>query len=207
MGRKAQAREAILEAARMLFWRKGYAAVGVDEICETAGVNKGSLYHYHRDKADLACSVIQDNGRIVFENIESNLRELPPRDRLLGYLDWMIAGQVAEGRASEQFSGCPFGRLAAETAGAEPGIRDAVEAVFQGLIQFIARAVREIAPDLPVKKVRVKAQQIFAGWQGALVLSQARNSAQPLRQCREITLEILDELAVESRRKAGKTDK
>ncbi|MCR9142926.1 MAG: TetR/AcrR family transcriptional regulator [bacterium] len=195
MGRKAQAREAILSAARMLFWRKGYGAVGVDEICQAAGVNKGSLYHYHRDKTDLACAVIESNAAVLFENIATNLAERAPAPRVLGYLDWMIAGQVSEGRDSGQFAGCPFGKLAAETAGQEPEIRAAVLAVFQKLIKFIAAALRELDPARPSGEHRARAEEIFMSWQGALVLSQTRNSQQPLRRCRQATAAALADYA------------
>lgn len=195
MGRKAQATEnKILQAARMLFWQKGYTAVGVDEICAAADVNKGSLYHYYQDKEHLALTVIETNSEMVFENIRENLQPLKPAARIFGYLDWMIAGQITEGRASGQMAGCPFGKLAAETAGQNTAIRDSVEIVFQKLLKFIASALKELTPDASDKKIKGKAQQMFMNWQGALVLSQARNSTQPLKQCRQLTAELLADL-------------
>ncbi|HEX8272840.1 MAG TPA: TetR/AcrR family transcriptional regulator [Longimicrobiaceae bacterium] len=43
-------REVLLERALALFAERGYDAVGVQEICEAAGVTKPTLYHYFGSK-------------------------------------------------------------------------------------------------------------------------------------------------------------
>lgn len=39
-------REEIIDRAAVLFAEKGYAATGVNEICEAVGLGKGALYYY-----------------------------------------------------------------------------------------------------------------------------------------------------------------
>lgn len=46
-------RSALLERALELFAERGYDAVGVQEICEAAGVTKPTLYHYFGSKRGL----------------------------------------------------------------------------------------------------------------------------------------------------------
>jgi AcrR family transcriptional regulator len=46
-------RDSLLEHALELFASRGYEAVGVQEICEAAGVTKPTLYHYHGSKRGL----------------------------------------------------------------------------------------------------------------------------------------------------------
>jgi AcrR family transcriptional regulator len=46
-------RAQILEAARRLFTKKGFAVTTIQDICEESGVNPGSLYDYVQNKDDI----------------------------------------------------------------------------------------------------------------------------------------------------------
>ncbi|HEY9075629.1 MAG TPA: TetR/AcrR family transcriptional regulator [Anaerolineaceae bacterium] len=52
-------RNQILKCALDLFAARGYAAVGVQEISETAGVTKPTLYHYFGSKQGLLAAVFE----------------------------------------------------------------------------------------------------------------------------------------------------
>lgn len=45
--------EKILDAAKMVFVRKGYAATSMQEIADEAGINKALLHYYYRSKDKL----------------------------------------------------------------------------------------------------------------------------------------------------------
>ncbi len=52
--RKAEERpEALYQAALSVFGRRGYRATRLEEVAEAAGVSKGTIYHYFRNKEDL----------------------------------------------------------------------------------------------------------------------------------------------------------
>src|SRR5882757_3053198 len=55
----APTRDRILEAARYLFWEKGYAATGMAEILERAQANAGSFYHFFPGKESLLLAVLE----------------------------------------------------------------------------------------------------------------------------------------------------
>ena len=50
MSPTADTQTRILESARELIHSRSYADVGVAAICEHAGVNKGSFYHFFPSK-------------------------------------------------------------------------------------------------------------------------------------------------------------
>ena len=59
--RRAQDRpREICAAALDVFAEKGFAAARLDEIAQRAGVSKGTLYLYFKDKADLFRAVVRD---------------------------------------------------------------------------------------------------------------------------------------------------
>jgi AcrR family transcriptional regulator len=53
-------RENIIRCAIDLFFRKGYESVGVQEICDVAGVTKPTLYHYFKSKYGLLKAILEE---------------------------------------------------------------------------------------------------------------------------------------------------
>jgi TetR/AcrR family transcriptional regulator, transcriptional repressor for nem operon len=51
---KISTKDKLLNAAMTVIRTKGYSATTVDELCENAGVTKGSFFHYFESKEDLA---------------------------------------------------------------------------------------------------------------------------------------------------------
>jgi AcrR family transcriptional regulator len=65
--RSQATRDALIEAARLLFAERGYAGVGTEEIVRAAGVTRGALYHHFGGKRDLF--------EAVYERIEVELAQ------------------------------------------------------------------------------------------------------------------------------------
>ena len=51
-------RHRLLEAATSLIWESSYGAASVEGICQRAGVNKGSFYHFFPSKSELAVAAL-----------------------------------------------------------------------------------------------------------------------------------------------------
>lgn len=74
----------ILDAARAEFLANGYEAASINRIIQAAGINKGSLYYYFEDKADLFVKLM----RAAEETMVAAVADLdldrvlaePPRD-------------------------------------------------------------------------------------------------------------------------------
>ena len=106
------ARELLLDAARYLFWEKGYAATGVAELLQRAQVNSGSFHHAFAGKEALLLAVL-DN---YLDGLEPAVlrpafaRHRDPIDRIFAILEGYREKLLATGC---QY-GCPIGRLALE---------------------------------------------------------------------------------------------
>src|SRR5437016_1944313 len=57
--RSETTRQALVEAARMLFAREGYAATSLEEVVTAARVTKGALYHHFSGKRELFAAVFE----------------------------------------------------------------------------------------------------------------------------------------------------
>ena len=55
--RDTTTKDRLIESAAHVLHQRSYGSVGVDELCERAGVRKGSFYHFFESKRDLALVV------------------------------------------------------------------------------------------------------------------------------------------------------
>src|SRR6266536_2611146 len=59
--RGERSRRAIIDAARPIFAREGYAAASLNQIIEASGLTKGGFYFHYPSKQALALSVVADH--------------------------------------------------------------------------------------------------------------------------------------------------
>ncbi|MCX7945758.1 MAG: TetR/AcrR family transcriptional regulator [Hydrogenophilus sp.] len=88
--RRKEARpQELLAAAVSLFVERGYAATHLADVARRAGVAKGTIYRYYRDKLDLFTAVIRHHIAPLLDADALWLAEIahhPPADRLWALL-------------------------------------------------------------------------------------------------------------------------
>jgi AcrR family transcriptional regulator len=78
--RRAERRQAILAAALREFSARGFAAARLDDVAEAAGIAKGTIYLYFRDKEALFQDLIRSEMSPVVATLETALAvDLPVR--------------------------------------------------------------------------------------------------------------------------------
>lgn len=98
--RREETRKALLNAARSLFVKKGYADTGTPEIVKVAAVTRGALYHHFADKADLLRAVLQREADAVAREIEHNTAATQmPLDAFMAGANTYFQAMKAPGRA------------------------------------------------------------------------------------------------------------
>lgn len=88
--RETDARERIVEGSYELFAQRGIQAVGVDEVIETAGVAKATLYRHFPSKNDLVIAFLERREeRWTRELVEAGARSRgsTPEEQLLAIFD------------------------------------------------------------------------------------------------------------------------
>ena len=63
----------ILDAARRVFARKGFAGASVDEIAEAAGLAKGTIYIYFHSKRELYLAALHQGIAGLMEETRRNV--------------------------------------------------------------------------------------------------------------------------------------
>jgi AcrR family transcriptional regulator len=85
-------REMILSNAAQLFAQRGYAGTSMNEVAAACGVSKATLYHYVRDKHDLAVRIAEEHVLRLEAVVEEVLREHEtPDDRLRELIQRFVA--------------------------------------------------------------------------------------------------------------------
>src|SRR5258705_12098633 len=93
MGRVSDAKKRLMEAVLELIWTGSYGSTTIDQICEKAGVKKGSFYYFFESKADLAVDAIEAECSRMQPELDAIFSAtVPPLDRLQRYcgLDYKL---------------------------------------------------------------------------------------------------------------------
>lgn len=62
-------REKILSCAQRLFFEKGYDAVGVQEIVDTVGITKPTMYYYFKSKQGLLECLLSQGAQVMLDQM------------------------------------------------------------------------------------------------------------------------------------------
>ncbi len=73
----------ILEAARHVFARRGFAEASMDEIAQSAGVAKGTLYLYYRSKQDLYRASLREGLFALCSELEREVDLAPTLEQVV----------------------------------------------------------------------------------------------------------------------------
>ena len=72
MKQDGSTRDKILVCARKLFFEKGYDTVGVQEIVDTAGITKPTMYYYFKSKQGLLECLMEDGVRKMLDELQEH---------------------------------------------------------------------------------------------------------------------------------------
>lgn len=179
-GQKSQeARERIVQAALGLFCRRGYAAVGTQDICSAAGVLKGSLYHYFPSKMDIALAALRHYGETVRRGIEeAAAAEGPATARLLRLFEAAREQAVKDREQTGVVRGCLHGNLALELSALDPRARQVLDEVAQSWNEAMAPLLEELVKTKavpPTKDLRAAGKAVLAYLHGVVLMAKTAN--------------------------------
>ena len=168
----------LLDAALGVIRARGYSATRVEDVCEAAGVTKGSFFHHFESKDDLAVAAADYWSTMTGEFFaDAPYHDLDdPLRRVLGYVAFrksILSGEVRE------FT-CLVGTMVQETYDSHPAIRSACDASISGhaktLEADISLAMKryKVAGKWTAQSLALHTQAVL---QGAFILAKAKGSA------------------------------
>ena len=168
--------EAVVDAAQVLFWRKGYGSTSVQDLVEATGLERGSLYGAFGSKAGLfeaALTKYMDERRAL-------VAKAPSGEALLrGWFAFLIDQAVAQ----DPGRGCLLLNSANHLPALPQELREMVGAHVE-LIEGVYRQALAEALGLPKAHpvIDQRARQLLASLIGIATLSRLGYGRAPLQE-------------------------
>lgn len=158
----------LLDAGLGLMLARGYSATSIDDVCEAAGVSKGSFYHFFGSKEEFGVAVLDAFYERGVARVKAGdyAKITDPVERLWAFFDHME-------RISPELwrHGCLLGSFATELAESSPVIRDRVGELFDALGEQVVPVFRAVTDD--VDQARDLAEEMLALIEGTIIIARA----------------------------------
>jgi TetR/AcrR family transcriptional repressor of nem operon len=174
----------LLQSALTVIRTKGYTATRIEDVCEEAGLTKGSFFHHFSTKEELAIAAADYWSEVTSALFAAAPYHAPadPLERVLAYVDFRKA--LLQGELPE-FT-CLVGTMTQEVYGTHPAIREACEQSISGhaatLVPDIQAAIeqRGMNPEWTAESLALYTQATI---QGAFILAKAKHTRGVAEEC------------------------
>jgi TetR/AcrR family transcriptional regulator, transcriptional repressor for nem operon len=174
-------RERVIQTALQLFYTEGFHAVGTNQICAEAGVNKSTLYHLFPSKVDMVLAALE----VYASDITRKFQQIAKSQASAAHkLEQVFetpfhANQDLKERLGNA-KGCFVGNIALELSGTEERVRTYLAHVFQSWAAAIEPIIKELSINRNIDIARVS-RSMIAYLQGAILLAKTNNDPQVIR--------------------------
>ncbi len=174
--KRESAKSKLIDAARGVIRRQGYAGTSVDDLCDAAGVTKGAFFHYFASKEALAVAGAEQwttRAQELIFTLPPWTRIKDPLERLIAHIDFRLA--MIDGPV-EEFT-CFVGTMVQESFATNDAIRAACDA---SITAYAERLADDIQPAIDRYSIRfgttaiALANHIQAVLQGAFIMAKAK---------------------------------
>lgn len=157
-------REQILKAAYMLFRRKGFTRVSMDDIAANAKITKKTLYYHFRSKDELFAAMFEEHHDLAvaaFKTFGDKMKGKPEQ-----MIDALFADLV-EWSSKPRWAGSGISRVAVELADL-PGHPARTIAKRHKIV--IEESLARLFTQAKVRNAREKARQVMLLSEGAIAM-------------------------------------
>ena len=194
MGRISDAKERLMEAVEELIWKGSYGSTTIDQICEKAGVKKGSFYYFFDSKADLAEEALElwwQRHRTELDSLFSP--SVPPSDRLRGYCDYNYRFQEEIRKKYGRVLGCPLFSVGAEISTQEARLQKKIQEILEYKRKYLETAIRDgdAAGLIEAPDAAAKSRILFAYYQGLATQARIENNLEVFLEAHQGTYDLL----------------
>jgi TetR/AcrR family transcriptional repressor of nem operon len=185
-------RRRLLEAGLDLVYARGFAASGVKDITDAAGVPKGSFYAYFPSKEAFSAAILE----YYWSDVEARLVPIlaadgPAQERIARFFHAL----ADEHEARDFLLGCLIGNLSLELGGSSEPARTELLRILDSWNEALTACVRSgqggaggIRTDLDATEL---AALLIEAWEGAALRGKVTRSRAPYDRLEAVTIPAL----------------
>lgn len=194
MGRTSDAKAKLLSVAFDLIHENSYGAVGVEQICQRAKVNKGSFYYFFKTKTDLVVAAYEEHWRLKEPDYERIFSlENPSLKRLALWCDYIREVQRKRHKKYGQVCGCPYTSVGGELATQDKKVRLKTRDLIDRHVRYLTATIADAMVTGVVEKgdPEIKAQLVHAFVVGLLLRAKIYNDLKILNHLDEAIFALI----------------
>lgn len=163
---------------------RGYGAIGVAEICERAGVRKGSFYYFFESKQALTVEALRHAWQ---EEREAWRAVLGSRERPFRRLEALLRAQVKAQYDSKRdvgvVRGCLYGNLVLEVGGNDEVVHACLAEILDEQVALVHTVLLDAHAEgllPPTRATRAHARAVLAQLEGMVLFAKLDNDPELL---------------------------
>ncbi len=179
--RYSDTKQHILSTAQTIILGKGFAAVGLNEILKTAGVPKGSFYHYFGSKEHFGSVLLENYFDQYMLTLDAHFlgNDTTAVERLIQYFDNWKNSQCGDTTTDK----CLVVKLSGEVTDLSESMRLALKHGTHRVIKRLASVVQEAIDNGEINlkdDARTVTEEIYYLWIGATLLTKVNHNPDAL---------------------------
>lgn len=195
MGRASNAKKKLIDAIIDLMWERSYGMVTIDQICQTAGVKKGSFYYFYKSKSELTMEALESYWE---ENIREKLDSIfsPSKNgvqRLIDHAEkkyeWTRDMKQKEGK----ILACCLFTVGQEMCNVDEELRNKIMDFLNRHMRYFITAVRDAASEglIDTDDIEGVAASLYSCYEGMFARARISNDPEIMRELKASYLRIL----------------
>lgn len=203
MGRVSDAKQRLMDAVLELIWQGSYGNTTIDQICDKAGVKKGSFYYFFESKCDVAAAALEASWLERKTELDAIFSpSVPPLERIKSFCDAGYEKQVELKGQCGRVLGCPLFTLGSEVCNCEEKMLGKIREILGHYHEYIETAIRDAhaAGQIDAPDPAAKARMLFAYAEGLMTQARILNDTEVLKEMSHGVLAILGSKSTKSTR-------
>ena len=187
----SEVRDNIVAVGQRIMAAKGFSAVGLNEILTTAGVPKGSFYHYFASKDAFGAALLEKYFEDYLAGIDATLEQADTMAQgLTRYFESWRANQLV----SDCQGKCLAVKLGAEVADLSEQMRLVLKNGTSRIVRRLAGAIERGVAEGSLRadgEAQAVAESLYQLWLGASVMAKIVRDASPFDAAMRTTQQLL----------------